>query len=299
MSRPLTILQFGRTGQLAREMLARAPARGCEIQALSRSDIDLADAGAVANAVRDASADLVLNAAAYTAVDRAESEPDLAMAINAAAPAAMAKACAKRGLPLIHLSTDYVFDGAKAGAWREDDPRAPTCAYGRSKAEGEAAVEAAGGRAVILRTSWVFSAHGSNFVKTMLALAKARPELRVVADQRGRPTAAGDLADAILAIAPRLVAGAPEASGVFHFAGEGTTSWAGFAEAIFELAGDPKPKVIPIPTADYPTPARRPLNSELDCGRIERVFGLRPRPWRDGLAEALHELAPERSGAAA
>jgi dTDP-4-dehydrorhamnose reductase len=298
MSAPLRILQFGRTGQLARELLARAPA-AVSVQALARSDVDLTDPEAVAAAVRGADADLVVNAAAYTAVDRAESEPDRAVAVNAAAPAAMARACAERGLPLVHVSTDYVFDGAGARAWREDDRRAPINAYGRTKAAGEAAVKASGAHALILRTSWLFSPYGTNFVRTMLALAQTRAELRVVADQRGRPTAAGDLAEAILALAPRLADRDPLACGVFHFAGAGTTSWADFAETIFALAGGPHPRVIPIPTADYPTPAPRPLNSELDCGKFERTLGLRPRPWRVGLAETLDQLALEQPGAAA
>ena len=282
------ILQFGTTGQLAREMLARA-GEGAAVQALSRGDVDLADAAAVEAAVMAADADLVLNAAAYTAVDQAETEQPLAFAVNAEAPGAMARACAARGLPLVHISTDYVFDGDKAGAWTEADRTGPINAYGRSKLAGERAVLESGASALILRASWVFSPYGRNFVKTMLALAD-RPELRVVDDQRGRPTAAGDLADFILAAAPRLAGRDPALFGVFHFAGEGATSWRGFAEAIFEAAGGPRPKVVPITTADYPTPARRPRNSELDCGKLERVHGVRPRPWSAGLAEALAAL---------
>ena len=287
----LNILQFGRSGQLARELLARAPGLDVRTEALGRDALDLTDAAAVERAVRDAKVDLVINAAAYTAVDRAESEEALAFAVNAAAPGAMARACAERGLPLIHISTDYVFDGETASAWREDDAICPINAYGRSKAAGEAAIAASGALAMIVRTSWLFSPYGSNFIKTMLKLAQTRPRLGVVDDQHGRPTAAGDLADFILSIAPRLAGGEAGATGVFHFAGEGVSTWRGLAEATLAMSGGPRPAIDAITTADYPTPARRPRNSALDCGKIERVFGVRPRPWRDGLTEALERLS--------
>lgn len=283
------ILQFGATGQIAREMLARAEGRA-EIAALSRAEVDLSDTAAVEAAVMAADADLVLNAAAYTAVDQAEAEEALAFAVNASAPGAMARACRARELPLVHISTDYVFDGEKDGAWTEDDPTAPLGAYGRSKLAGEQAVAEAGAEALVLRTSWVFSPHGRNFVKTMLALAQARPELRVVDDQHGRPTAAGDIAEFILAAAPRLVRREAGLTGVFHFAGEGVTTWRRFAEAIFDASAGPRPAVTPITTTEFPTPARRPRNSELDCGKLEHLFGVRPRPWREGLAETLKAL---------
>jgi dTDP-4-dehydrorhamnose reductase len=296
MSRPLKVLQFGASGQLARELLARAAGANLDIEALGRADVDLTDAAAVSEAVRNTQADLVINAAAYTAVDRAESEEALAFAVNAAAPEAMARACAERGLPLVYVSTDYVFDGEKAGAWIEDDTVCPINAYGRSKAAGEAAIAEAGARAMIVRTSWLFSPYGANFVKTMLKLARDRPRLSVVDDQHGRPTAVGDLADFILSTAPRLVDGDDCATGAFHFAGAGTVTWRGFAEVIVAMSSGPRPAVDPIATADYPTPARRPRNSELDCGKIERVFGVRPRPWRDGLAETLERLAMTETG---
>jgi dTDP-4-dehydrorhamnose reductase len=297
MSKPWKILQFGASGQLARELLARAADASVGIQALGRADVDLTDAAAVTAAVCDTKADLVINAAAYTAVDRAEGEEALAFAVNAAAPQAMARACAKRGLPLVHVSTDYVFDGEKAGAWCEDDAVCPINAYGRSKAAGEALVAAVEARSMIVRTSWLFSPHGSNFVKTMLKLAQSRPRLSVVDDQYGRPTAVGDLADFILSAAPRLVDGDSGATEVFHFAGVGTTTWRGLAEAVVTMSNGPRPPVDPIATADYPTPARRPRNSELDCGKVERVFGVRPRSWRDGLAETLAQLAMTETGA--
>ena len=286
------ILQFGATGQVARELIARD--RRNTVTALSREEVDLRDTQAVADAIAETDADLVVNAAAYTAVDRAEREEDLAFAVNAAAPRVMAQACARRKLPLIHLSTDYVFDGEKAGPWREDDPIRPLNAYGRTKAAGEAAVAQSGGRALVIRTSWVFSPYGLNFVKTMLAAARARHELRVVDDQHGRPTAAGELAEFIFAVAPALTSAIGDASaGVFHFAGEGATTWRGLAEAIFEHAPGPRPRITPIPTADYPTPARRPMNSVLDCDKLERVLGVKPRPWLEGLIETLKKLGAE------
>lgn len=287
----MNILLFGGTGQVGLEVLGRAAAHGATVTAPSRQAIDLLDARAVMAAIEGARTDLVINAAAYTAVDQAESEEETALAINGLAPGAMARACAARDLPLIHLSTDYVFDGDKAGAWREDDRTGPINAYGRTKLAGELAVSAAGGRHLIVRTSWVFSPHGRNFVKTMLGLA-GRPELRVVDDQTGRPTAAGDIAEFLFAAAPRLAAGTDQAlTGLVHFAGAGTTTWRGLAEAIFALSGGPAPRVVPVATEAYPTPARRPRNSELDCDKVERLYGVRPRPWREGLAETLSALA--------
>jgi dTDP-4-dehydrorhamnose reductase len=286
------ILQFGKTGQLAREMIARD--RRKTVTALSRDNVDLCDTQGIAEVIALADVDLVVNAAAYTAVDRAESEEDLAFAVNAAAPGAMAQACERRKIPFVHLSTDYVFDGAKPDAWREDDPTSPVNAYGRTKAAGEAAVAQSGARALVIRTSWVFSPYGRNFVKTMLAAARTRDELRVVDDQHGRPTAAGEIAEFVFAVAPALTSAIGDASaGVFHFAGEGATTWRGLAEAIFDLSPGPRPRITPIPTADYPTPARRPLNSVLDCAKIERILGVKPRPWREGLAETLSTLRAE------
>lgn len=288
-------LLFGPGGQLGRELLDRAAGRGVTLVAVDRAMADLTDADAVTRAVRDADVDIVINAAAYTAVDQAEAEEDVAHAVNAAAPAAMARACAARTLPLIHVSTDYVFDGSGATPWRETDPVGPIGAYGRSKLAGEGAIARSGGRCLIVRTSWVFSPYGRNFVKTMLSLAE-RPELRVVDDQHGRPTAAGDLAEALLVAARRMV-DEPEGpvQGLLHFAGDGATTWRKFAEAVFETAGGPCPAITPVTTAEYPTPATRPANSVLDCSRVETLLGLRPRPWRDGLAETIRALA-DRSG---
>ena len=286
----LKVLQFGATGQMARELIARSPRRGVQLTALSRQQADLTDPAAIARIVEQADADLVINAAAYTAVDKAETEGDVAFLVNAESPAAMARVCAARGLPLVNVSTDYVFNGSGSRAWREDDATAPINAYGDSKLAGERAVAASNARAITLRTSWVFSAHGANFVKTMLRLAD-RPELKVVDDQIGRPTFAGDLAEAALTVGQRLARDEDAPTGVFHFAGAEAVSWHQFATVIFEAKGPPTPAVLPIPSRDYPTPAARPANSVLDCGRIGSAFGIVPRSWRDGLNETLAELA--------
>jgi dTDP-4-dehydrorhamnose reductase len=285
----MRLLVFGRSGQVATELARAAAAEGLALTALGRAEVDLADPQACARAIAVAEADAVINAAAHTAVDRAESEPDLAGRINAEAPGAMAAAAAARGLPFLHLSTDYVFDGTPGRPWRENDPPAPLGVYGASKLEGERAVAAAGGWHVILRTAWVFSAHGSNFVKTMLRLGAERDELRVVDDQRGGPTPATDIAAALLVIARAFAAGRG-VPGTFHYAGRPAVSWADFAEAVFAARGGPAPRIERIATVDYPTPARRPLNSVLDCSRIARAYGLAQPDWRPGLARVIEEL---------
>jgi dTDP-4-dehydrorhamnose reductase len=286
----MRLLVFGRTGQVATELarLAR-PGAGLAVACLGREAADLADPEACAAAIAGAEADVVINAAAYTAVDRAEAEEALATRINAAAPGAMARAAAARDLPFLHLSTDYVFDGRPGPAWREADPPAPINAYGRSKLAGERAVLAAGGRAAVLRTSWVFSAHGANFVKTMLRLAATKPELAVVDDQRGGPTPAAAIAGALATVARHLSADG-SGTGTFHFSGAPTASWHGFARAILDGAGLSVP-LRSIPSAEFPTPARRPLNSALDCRRIASVHGLAQPDWREGLGAVLAELA--------
>ncbi|MCR5877991.1 dTDP-4-dehydrorhamnose reductase [Phenylobacterium sp. J367] len=288
------ILQFGTTGQVGIELLRQAPCHDVALTALSRAQADLADPAACAAAVRAAAPDLVVIAAAYTAVDQAESDTAAADVVNGEAPGAIARAARDAGAAVVHISTDYVFAGDKGQPYREDDPIAPAGAYGRSKALGEQAVLESGARALVLRTSWVVSAHGKNFVKTMLRLAGGDRPLRVVDDQLGRPTAAADIAGLILAQAPRLAAapvGAPE-WGVFHFANAGEVTWRRFAEAIFAEAGVAK-AVEPIATAEFPTPARRPAYSVLDTGRLEQVFGVTPRPWPAALAEIVAELKTE------
>jgi dTDP-4-dehydrorhamnose reductase len=288
-----TILVFGKSGQVARELERLGAPGGLELRFAGRETLDLAndgDAGALIEAERPAA---VINAAAYTAVDKAESDQAAAFRLNRDAPAAMARACARQAIPFVHFSTDYVFDGAKSEPYLEADPTGPTGVYGLSKLEGEREVQAVGGRAAILRTAWVYSAFGANFVKTMLRLAAGRDELGVVADQQGRPTWAADAAAGALRAVEVLLdspAGGPE---LYHLSGAGDASWADFAEAIFALSagrGGPSAAVRRIATADYPTPARRPANSRLDCARIEAALGLRMRPWREGLAACLDHL---------
>jgi dTDP-4-dehydrorhamnose reductase len=288
----MKLLVLGAGGQVGHELCRLAWPAGYEFVACRRDDVDITQRQAVFAAVARERPDIVINAAAYTAVDRAESERDLAWASNCTGPANLAAACQKAAIPLIHLSTDYVFDGSRAGAYREDDPVKPLGVYGESKEAGDRAVRGALARHVILRTAWVYSAHGHNFVKTMLRLGAERPVLRVVADQIGSPTSAGDIAAAIGTIVQQLNAG-NSLWGTYHFAGGGTATWHGFAEAIFELASPwrgPPPRVEAITTADYPTPARRPANSVLDCRRIGEAFGIVPRPWREALGEVIGEL---------
>ncbi|KAA8616003.1 dTDP-4-dehydrorhamnose reductase [Salipiger aestuarii] len=277
------ILVFGKTGQVARELARRAP----EARFLGRGAADFTDPAACAACIGD-DVTAVINAVAYTAVDQAEDQEALATVINADTPGAIAQVCADRGIPLVHISTDYVFDGAGNAPFAPDAPTAPLGAYGRSKLAGEAAVRGAGGPHAILRTSWVVSAHGKNFVKTMLALGQSRDRLTVVADQIGGPTPAGDIAAACLAIAA-VLQDAPEKAGTYHFSGAPDVSWADFARQIVaqaELACD----IIDIPGSDYPTPAQRPGNSRMDCTTTVSVFGI-PRPdWRRGLAAILSDL---------
>ncbi|RGP35320.1 dTDP-4-dehydrorhamnose reductase [Pseudotabrizicola alkalilacus] len=280
----MKLLVFGQTGQVARALARLAP----DAVFLGRDQADLTDPAACARAILAARPDAVINAAAYTAVDKAETDEATAHLVNALAPEAMARACAEVGVPLVHISTDYVFDGAGDSAFLPTDPVAPLGAYGRTKAEGEARLRGTGATHGILRTSWVFSPDGSNFVKTMLRLSETRDRLTVVGDQVGGPTPAAAIAQACMTIADRLREG-PALSGSYHFSGAPDTSWAGFARAIFELSGR-KVEVVDIPTADYPTPARRPLNSRLDCTTTEATFGLARPDWRAGLRDAISDL---------
>lgn len=285
----MKILCFGRTGQLARELDALS-GPGLAVRCLSREEADLADPAACAARVAGAEADVVINAAAYTAVDRAENEPDLAHAVNAVAPGAIAAACAARGLPFLHVSTDYVFDGSGERPWREDDPTGPLGVYGRTKLAGERAVAAAGGAHAILRTAWVFSPHGTNFVKTMLRVGAERERLTVVDDQHGGPTPADAIAAALVVMARAMAEGRGE-TGVFHFSGAPDVTWCGFARAVFARTGWARvPEIVPIATADWPTPARRPANSRLDCRRIAAAYGLERPDWGAGLDRCITAL---------
>lgn len=276
---------------LVREMNAA----GRRVTALGRGDFDLADPASARAAVLGIRPTEVVNAAAYTAVDRAESEPAAAMALNATGPEAAAAAAAEIGAPFIHFSTDYVFDGSKGAPYVESDAPSPLGVYGASKLAGERAVAAANPSHVIIRTAWVCSPTGSNFLRTMLRLAGDRDELGVVDDQRGQPTFAADLAAAALRVIQRLEdAPPPGAYGVFHLAGAGETTWCGFARAIMEgsaARGGPSAHIRPITTADYPTPVRRPADSRLNCEHIQAVYGISPRPWRDALDACLDQIS--------
>ena len=288
----MKILVFGASGQIGREVCRAAWPPRYAILPLDRKAVDITKSAAVSAMLARETPDLVINLAAYTAVDRAESEPEVAWAANCVGAAHIAGACDESATPLVHLSTDYVFDGRKTGPYREEDAVGPLGVYGRSKEAGERAVRAAVARHMILRTAWVFGAYGANFVKTMLRLAAERPVLRVVADQRGCPTAAADIAAALMVIAAHIERG--EAKwGTYHFVGAGATSWHSFAQAIFDQAAPQLaacPQVEPITTEQYPTPARRPMNSVLDCRKIEEVFGISSPPWRTALATVIREL---------
>lgn len=282
----MKLLVFGKTGQVARELIRRAPA-GVVVESLGRDRADLSDPSTCADAIMLSDADAVINAAAWTAVDKAETEEADATIINGAAPAAMARAAARHGIPFLHISTDYVFDGAGTTPFATDHPTAPLGAYGRSKLAGEHGVRSAGGAHHILRTSWVVSAHGANFIKTMRRLGADRETLNVVADQIGGPTPAADIADALFTAARAMLAGAK--GGTHHFSGAPDCSWADFARAIMAGAGL-NCQITDIPSSAYPTPAKRPMNSRLDCSAFSRDFGIARPDWRTGLAAILKEL---------
>lgn len=282
----MKLLVFGEIGQLGQELIRRAGEITLEVRGLEEADFTNPDA--CAGFVEATDADAVINAVAYTAVDKAEEQEELALQINGTTPGAIARAAAARGLPLIHVSTDYVFDGEGEEPFQTDHPTAPLGAYGRTKLVGEEAVRDAGGAYAILRTSWVVSSHGHNFIKTMLKLGQERDRLTIVADQIGGPTPAAALADACLAAARGLIAD-PGKTGAYHVSGGPDVSWADFAREIFRQSGLTC-EVADIPSSDYPTPAKRPLNSRMDNSSFEAAFGL-PRPdWRIGLQEILADL---------
>lgn len=285
----MSFLVFGKTGQVAKELQALVGSYPENLVFLGRDEADLSKPRVCAAAIEAHKPTAVINVAAYTAVDRAEEEEALATVINGDAPGALAKTCANLGIPFLHVSTDYVFEGSGEAEWAVSDPILPQNAYGRSKAAGEAAVAAAGGNWAVLRTSWVFSAHGANFVKTMLRLSETRDALSVVDDQIGGPTPAGAIAKALLIMATAMKAG--QKGGLYHFAGQPAISWKGFAREAFDLAGRTV-AVTGIPTADYPTPATRPLNSRLDCSALKTDFGIEQPDWKTALAEIVKELKP-------
>jgi len=290
---PRAILVTGARGQLGTELQRCAWPQGYEIVAIDHDTLDLRDTAAIAAMVASRPFAAVINGAAYTAVDKAESDAVTAWAVNTMAPAAFGEACAKAGIPLVQVSTDYVFAGNKQGAWEVDDPVGPLGVYGASKLGGELAVRTSGARHAIVRTAWVVSAHGHNFIKTMLRLAETHDTLSVVADQHGSPTSAADLAGALMTIALRLIEDEAAPTGTFHFSNAGAISWADFATEIFRQSaqrGGPSAAIVPIPSSDYPTPAARPANSLLSHSAIQAAYGITPRDWQAALSDILDEL---------
>jgi dTDP-4-dehydrorhamnose reductase len=288
----MSILVFGAGGQLGSELVARPHSNDVSFHFVRRADAYIDDPAAVRRAMQLARPSLVLNAAAYTNVDQAEVEREAAFRGNAQGPKVLAAACAEKDIPLIHISTDYVFDGRKPSAYVESDVTAPINVYGESKLAGEVAVREAYDRHVILRTSWLFGAYRRNFLKTMLKLAAERDELRIVSDQHGCPTSTADLADAIVAIAPRLAAG-ERLYGIYHVASPSPATWYDFAQEIATAAAQytgRAPKVVPIKTQDYPTRAARPVNSELDSSKFFSTFGFRAADWRQRVQETVAAL---------
>lgn len=292
----MRVVVTGGPGQLVLSLAERGPLAGHEVIAVGPPEIDLAapDDEAIHRALAAACPDAIVNAAAHTAVDKAESERDLAFAINAEGAGAVARAASRLGVPLVHVSTDYVFAGDKPAPYVESDSTGPTGVYGASKLAGEEAVTASGADAAILRTAWVYSPFGANFVKTMLRLASTREEVGIVADQHGCPTSALDLADAVIAVAANLHAKADcDLRGLFHACGSGEGTWADLAELVFTVSaaqGGPSARVNRITTADYPTPARRPANSRLDCGKLAAAHGVRLPDWRTSAASVTERL---------
>jgi dTDP-4-dehydrorhamnose reductase len=290
----MKILVTGANGQVAWELVKCGAERGYEILPLDRAALDITDRSAVRREVNRAGLSLVINGAAYTRVDQAESEPELAFAVNRDGPANLASACAEAGIPLIHISTDFVFDGEKTGPYLERDKVSPVNVYGKSKAAGETVVRERLQKHIILRTSWVYGVQGRNFVKTMLQLGRERDVIQVVADQYGCPTSAADLADAILRITAQIRDNRQISWGTFHYCGKGVTSWHGLGEATLSLAKRYTAlrvkRIEVIRATEYPTPAKRPPNSALDCSLVEGTFNIHPKPWRESLAQMINTL---------
>lgn len=293
--RMMRIAVIGLSGQVAQSLAERGDAAGVTVVRLGRPDIDLECPESIHRALLGNRVDAVVNAAAYTAVDDAEKEPQRAFAINAAGAGKVAEAAMALNSPILHLSTDYVFDGSKETPYREDDSTGPIGVYGASKLAGEQAVAAANPNHVILRTAWVYAPWGKNFVRTMLRLAETRDEVKVVADQLGNPTYAPDIADGVIAVARNLLASPGDMSlrGVFHMTGSGETTWFGLAEAVFAASATLhglSANVVPIGTADYPTPARRPANSRLECTKLKRIHGAALPDWRQSVVKCIERL---------
>lgn len=298
MSQPLQPRRYlvtGREGQVVQSLIERSAGRSdLTLTAVGRPELDLSRPEMLAAVLDDVKPDLIISAAAYTAVDQAETDEVMAMAVNAEGPGELARLAALRAIPIVHLSTDYVFDGSKDGPYVEADPVSPLGAYGRTKLEGERRVQQMTDNFVILRTAWVYSPYGKNFAKTMLRVAQARDSLTVVDDQVGNPTSALDIADAILAVADNLLTrSVPAQRGIFHMTGTGEASWADFAREIFAVSsanGGSSAEVVSIPTTAYPTPAKRPANSRLDCARLEHTHGVRLPDWRQSTRDIIERL---------
>jgi dTDP-4-dehydrorhamnose reductase len=292
------MLITGAHGQLGREIIDVMQSKGCPVQAPPEDDLDITDPDKIDHVITHLRPDLVINTAAYTQVDRAETEADLAFKVNKTGCTNLAHACARSRVPLIHISTDYVFDGQKGTPYVEADPISPLGVYGRSKAEGEIEIKSILKEHIILRTSWLYGFHGHNFVKTMLNLATSKKEIRVVADQFGSPTNAADFARTILNLGNRLQTKSKINWGTYHYCGQGVISWHIFAEKIMELirliGGERTARVVPVTTAQYPTPARRPVYSALDCSRIQKNFEIELQPWQKSLEITIRKLLDAR-----
>jgi dTDP-4-dehydrorhamnose reductase len=290
----MKLLITGARGQLGRGIIDASRPKDCQVQAPSEENLDITDPGKIDRVVTDLQPDLIINTAAYTQVDKAETQEALAFKINKTGCAHLARICAKKRIPLVHISTDYVFDGQKGAPYLETDPISPIGVYGRSKAEGEIEIRSILKEHIILRTSWLYGVHGRNFVKTMLRLATGQKEIRVVSDQYGSPTNATDLAQTILTLCDHLYSKSKISWGTYHYCGAGIISWHTFAEKIMELTrlhrGMPTARVEPVTTAEYPTRAARPMYSALDCSRIQTHYGIAPQPWQKSLEEAMRQL---------
>ena len=290
----MKMLITGAYGQLGREIIDVTQSKECPVLAPPEDDLDICDLDKIDNVITELKPELVINTAAYTQVDKAETEEELAFKVNKTGCTNLARMCTKHKIPLVHISTDYVFDGLKGTPYAETDPISPLGVYGRSKAEGESEIRSYLKEHIILRTSWLYGTHGHNFVKTMLNLATSKKEIRVVADQYGSPTNAADIARTILSIAEQLQSGNKNSWGTYHYCGQGIISWHTFAEKIIELAGQQgkvrTPRVEPVTTDEYPTPAKRPVYSALDCSHIYKKFNLSPRPWQKSLETTIRKL---------
>ena len=293
----MKILITGASGQLGQELIRQGRVSDFSIESLNRQELDISNEGQIAQVLPDVSPSIVINAAAYTDVDKAETEYDMAYAVNKDGPAYLARYCSDYGMALIHISTDYVFDGSKGRPYREIDPILPLGVYGQSKAQGEAVIRSRLKNHIIVRTSWLYSVYGNNFVKTILKLIQERPNLQVVSDQFGSPTSASDLAETLMIIVSKIATGGNVDWGTYHYCGKGITTWHGLAEKIIQLAQSygtlPIKQLTPITTAEWPTPAKRPPYSALDCSRLKSQFGIALKPWQESLKHTIDRLLSE------